>query len=274
MADLLDGAAPATTPAPETTVVATPVEFPEYLKGIEVGDDIKGDPMLRTFKNIGDVVKSYVHAKRMIGAEKLPVPTKNSTPEEWKEVFHKLGLPKETKDYGINKKENSKITDDFINAFKTKAHNAGILPTQAQAIMDFYEDQIIAGENKLNTDYKAQEETELNGLKKEWGAAFEQNVKKANIALSKYGNPEMVEMLQATGMGNNAHLIKFLAKVNDSVGEDSFKGDAGVHTPSNALSEMNSIRGNKSHPYYDKESAGHKDALALMEKLAQQAYTK
>lgn len=270
MPDLLSGQ----VDAPATAPIAAPVvEFPEYLKGIEVGDDIKSEPMLRSFKNIGDVVKSYVHSKRMIGAEKLPIPTKNSTHEEWREVYHKLGLPKDIKEFSIKKKEGGKIPDEFIEGFKEKVFGLGVLPQQAQGIIDFYEEQLTSSESKMGADYKAQEEEEIAQLKKEWGQAFDLNIKKANAALAKYGNPEMAKMLSETGMGNNVHLVKFLTKVMESTGEDTFRGEGNsVSTRDQIISQMQSIRGNKAHPYYDNTHAGHKEAVALMESMAKQVY--
>lgn len=271
MSDLLTGAVPATTLVMPTAPVI--VEVPEYLKNIEMDADIKSDPMLKTFKNVGDVFKSYVHAKRMIGAEKLPVPTKNSTPSEWKEVFHKLGLPQDVKDFIVNKKDGSKVPEDFISGFKDKAYAAGILPQQAQSIMDFYEEQVHSTETKLSQEYQLKEQKDISDLKLEWGASFDTNLKKANFALGKYGNEGMVKLLEETGLGNSAHLIRFLAKVTDSVSEDKFKGDSNsVDGIEQVKSQMNAIRSNRNHAYYDKSNAGHQDAISLMESLAQKLH--
>ena len=34
-----------------------------------------------------DLLKSYKHAQSLVGADKIPVPNKHATDEDWNEVF-------------------------------------------------------------------------------------------------------------------------------------------------------------------------------------------
>jgi len=56
-------------------------------------DDLKGEKALESIQDIPGLVKSYVHAQKMIGSDKIPVPNKYATDEDWQAVYSKLGRP-------------------------------------------------------------------------------------------------------------------------------------------------------------------------------------
>ena len=56
-------------------------------------EDLKSDPSLLTVKDVPGLAKSYIHAQKMIGADKLAIPGKNASEEEWSAVYEKLGKP-------------------------------------------------------------------------------------------------------------------------------------------------------------------------------------
>ena len=56
-------------------------------------EDVRAEPSLKNFQDAGQLAKSYVHAQRMVGADKISVPTKHATDEDWNQVFSKLGVP-------------------------------------------------------------------------------------------------------------------------------------------------------------------------------------
>ena len=52
-----------------------------------------------------DLLKSYKHAQKLVGADKIPVPNKHATEEDWNEVFKRLGAPDKPEDYKYNIKD-------------------------------------------------------------------------------------------------------------------------------------------------------------------------
>lgn len=81
----------------------TPPAFvaPEWAKGINVGEDILKAPMFSTIKSVDDVVKGFYHAQKMVGADKIVVPSKNASADEWKNYYVKAGLPEKFDDYKV-----------------------------------------------------------------------------------------------------------------------------------------------------------------------------
>jgi hypothetical protein len=73
---------------------AAPVSFLESLP-----EELRNEPSLRTFTDPGSLAKSYVNAQRMIGADKVAIPSKSATSDEWREVYTRLGAPTDVGGY-------------------------------------------------------------------------------------------------------------------------------------------------------------------------------
>ena len=50
----------------------------------------KEEKSLQNFSNMDDFVKSYLHSQKLVGSEKISVPNKYSTDDDWKQVYKKL----------------------------------------------------------------------------------------------------------------------------------------------------------------------------------------
>ena len=61
-----------------------------------------------------DFVKSYLSAQKLVGANKVAIPNKMATDEDWDEVYKKLGRPDKPDDYKYSFK------DDEINQDQLK----------------------------------------------------------------------------------------------------------------------------------------------------------
>ena len=103
-------------------------------------DDLKTEKALESIQDIPGLAKSYIHAQKMIGSDKIPVPNKYATDEDWQAVYNKLGRPETPDAYEFNLKDNSNIDENALKGFKETAHKNGLLPKQAEAIMNFYND--------------------------------------------------------------------------------------------------------------------------------------
>ena len=79
-----------------TAVSAAPVGFLDSLP-----EDLRVEPSLRNFTDPASMAKSYVHAQRMIGADKIPLPGKTATDEDWANVWFNLGRPQAPSEYQL-----------------------------------------------------------------------------------------------------------------------------------------------------------------------------
>ena len=70
--------------APEAVAAdAAPVSFLESLTSNTVMNQVCN------FKDVNGMAKGYMNAERMIGADKIAIPGKSATPDEWRESLHK-----------------------------------------------------------------------------------------------------------------------------------------------------------------------------------------
>ena len=104
-----------TTEPPASTNEA-PFEAPAWLKGVP--EELVKEPSVKNLPDLQSLVKSYVSAQKMIGAEKVVIPKKDATAEQWGEFYKKLGMPEQLEKYALTKDEKSKMDGSFFDAFK------------------------------------------------------------------------------------------------------------------------------------------------------------
>ncbi len=239
--------------------------------------ELQEDANLKTILDVPSLAKSFIHAQRAIGAEKIVIPGKHANDDDWKTVFTKLGLPEKLEDYDVKLDESASVDKDFVAKFKDTAHKAGILPHQAQKLATWFQEVNKASEAEIGQAKEKKAATELAALKAEWGAAYEQNLGRAGQLLREAGDEETLKYLDDTGLGNDTKLIKFLAKVGEKfLKEDkSVEGGGGFkpkYTPKDAIVEANKIMSDATHPYNKQEHPNHKAAVDEVKELFEMAY--
>lgn len=255
-------------PIAQTPAQPTPVVIPDNWKD-SLPDDLKADPSLSSILDIQSLAKSYVHGQKMIGKDKIIIPDKFATEEDWQKVYQKLGLPESPDKYEFKAPEG--MDEDFVKGFKELAVKNGILPKQADKLFEFYNSHVEKVISTNEAENKRVFEESVNGLKKEWGQAFDRKLQAASGLFNQIADEDSKKVFNETGIGNNPSVIKLFAKIAEQMGEDKFVqannlGSMGV-TPAEAQQKINEIYGNKDHPYYNKSHPSHRDALNEMTKL-------
>lgn len=257
---------------------AASVQFPENWKlGLPI--ELQEDPSLKVVHDIPALAKSYINAQKLVGgADKIVIPSKHATEEDWQVVYHKLGLPKDSKDYVVKASEDSGIRPEFMQEFSQQAHKAGILPQSAQKLVDWFS----TANKQAAIDMQKQQdlalERDITGLRSEWGDAFDKELNKANFALKHFADPQTIAYLEDTGLTKSVPLIKLFNKVAAALGEDKIASEAGsgggALTPSQAMEEYTRILKDMSHPYYNANHPNHRDAVQEASKLFEMASKK
>lgn len=285
---LLNTPPPPVTPpsTPPTTPPATP---PSTLKFSEIvaengdfkpgwqdllPDDLKVEASLKNFHQFPALVKSLVHAQKAVGKDKVTLPGEHATADEVNEFYTKLGRPVKPDDYKFQAPEKlpEGVTWDSTGnkAFAEKAHELGLSSKQAEALYAWHSGIQLERLNSMPQALEQQRAEAETELKKEWGAAFNQQLVLAQRAANTYGALEDFERL---GIGNNPAVLKFLAKVGASISEDKLKGGAqSALVPGDAKSQINEIKGDTKHPYNNAEHPAHAQEVAKMAKLYEMAY--
>ena len=236
-----------------------------------ISEEFRNDPNIEKFTEIDALAKSYINATQMIGKDKVAVPNKNSTEDQWNEVYDKLGRPESADKYTLNaKSEVVPIDENAIKQFAENAHQLGLNNKQAQGILEFYKNNMegTAQQSKIDTE-TAQAQAEQQ-LRAEWGRDFEGKVKQAGALAKANINPEVLDMqLQdGTRIGDHPEIIKGFAKIAGMMSEDKILGteSENVNTTKDIESEIAALSNDKDGPYWNRMHPDH-------DKVVQQVYT-
>ncbi|MGO1171213.1 MAG: peptidase [Serratia liquefaciens] len=117
--------------------------------------------------------------------------------------------------------EGQELDANALSVFEPIAKELGLTQEQAQKLVDIYpqiQQQQAEAWSKQVADWGEQ----VKADKEIGGDKFTASVGLAQRALDQFGNPELREYLQASGLGNHPALVRFCAKVGKSMAEDSF----------------------------------------------------
>lgn len=128
---------PVTPPPPAAAPAAPPAAAPKDWRE-HLDPSIASDSTLADFKDPGEVVKSYVHLRKMIGRDKVPVPSDDAPQEQWDAFYERTGRPKEAKGYELKKPADLpdwyQYRGETESAFADIAHKNGLNKKQAQEV--------------------------------------------------------------------------------------------------------------------------------------------
>ena len=236
-----------------------------------ISEEFRQDPNIEKFTEIDALAKSYINATKMIGQDKVAVPNKNSTEDQWNEVYDKLGRPESPDKYSLDVKSDVVPLDNgAVKQFAENAHKLGLSNKQAQGVLEFYKNSMegTAQQSKVDTE-TAQVQAEQE-LRQEWGREFENNVKKAGALAKANINSDILDLELKSGIrvGDHPELIKGFAKIASMMSEDKIVSPESDSASKSAdiESEISTITNNTDGPYWNK---GHPDH----DKVVQQVYT-
>ena len=236
-----------------------------------ISEEFRNDPNIEKFTEIDALAKSYINATRMIGQDKVAVPNKNSTEDQWNEVYSKLGRPESADKYALNIESEAVAMDEgAIKSFAEQSHKLGLNNTQAQGILEFYKNNMESNMQRATVDTEtaqAQAETELRA---EWGKEFDSNVSKASALAKANMNPEILDlqMQDGTRIGDHPEIIKGFAKIAGMLSEDKLVSteSESVNSMKDIQSEISAITNDTTGPYWNHKHPDHA-------KMVQQVYT-
>ena len=257
----------------EATIASTTQPQPTVNKTWKeaISEEFRSDPNIEKFTEIDALAKSYINATKMIGQDKVAVPNKNSTEDQWNEVYDKLGRPESADKYALDVKSDVVPLDDgAVKQFAENAHKLGLSNKQAQGVLEFYKNSMegTAQQSKVDTE-TAQVQAEQE-LRQEWGREFENNVKKAGALAKANMNSDILDLELKSGIrvGDHPELIKGFAKIASMMSEDKIVSPESDSASKSAdiESEISTITNNTDGPYWNKQHPDH-------DKVVQQVYT-
>ena len=250
----------------ETTAPETPaVDFKSLIPA-----EYKEEKSLQNFNKMDDFVKSYLHSQKMVGLDKIPVPNKHATDEDWKEVYKRLGSPETADAYKYSLPEDHKVPEETLKSFSEEAVKLGLLPNQADGIMKYYNDVINQGMNDQNIKSEEARKVSEQELRQEFGPTYDNKITGAkNLATATLGADFLNNTMLADGskLGDNIQVVKAFANLSEKLSEDVIvKGDTPDYMTTNDITKQIATLQQKGSAYWDKKHPAH--AVAVEEVAA------
>jgi len=261
-----------TTEAPvQETQIEQPVPTVAKSWKEAIPEDLRNDPNISKFTELEALAKSYINATRMIGQDKVAVPNNNSTDDQWNEVYNKLGRPESPDKYKLEVKSDVVPLDDgAIKSFAENAHKLGLNNKQAQGILEFYKESMEGSVQQSKVDTETAQANAEAQLRKEWGRAFDDNIKRAGAVAKANMNPQILDMelKDGTRLGDHPEVIKGFANIANLLSEDKLVGTESENVSQGVdyQSEISKIVNDRSGPYWNKSHPDH-------DKVVQQVFT-
>jgi|TARA_R110000744_G_scaffold90294_5_gene175348 hypothetical protein len=244
-----------------------------------ISEDLRNDPSLADFKDVNGLAKSYIHAQRMVGSDKISMPSDTSTPDDWNEFYNKLGRPEtyELERPGLPEglDYNQPMEENMLKIM----HESGMSNKQVNAVYNGYMNSITEEFGSQNSGREAQQTEWRDQLKRDFGLAYDQEIDVAKRAASEFGGQEFLSWLDESGQGDNPMMVKMMAKIGKSMLESGREPEGetsgfGVMTPDSARQEIGRLQRdpNFMKQYSDSETDGHTTAIEKMQRLFSFAY--
>lgn len=202
-------------------------------------EDLRSHPSVAKAEKPEDFIRQAINAERLVGVDPSRVVTVplEGDDEGFRGALHKLGLPDTTEGYKLRapQDKDGKPIEAFdpsksalARSFVEKAHEAGVMPKQAQALYDWMvghtQETMQAREKQADEAFHRNVAT----LRERWGDNYDANVALADFAAGKMG---IAEKLNRAGLGHDPDVLQALARYGKMLGEDH---DVGGSAPGNS----------------------------------------
>ena len=259
-----------TEATPQQTVLTETEQTKEVNFKDLIPENFREEKSLENFNNMEDFVKSYLHAQKMVGADKIPVPNKHSTDEDWNEIFKRLGAPSSPDDYKYDFKD-QEMDSGQVQEFNKTAHKLGLLPKQAEGLIKFYNEMngnIAANQEEQAAQAQLNVETEL---KKEFGPQYNKRLDQAKrLAVNSLGQDflENTYLKDGSRLGDNLTVIKAFSSLADKLSEDPIiQGDGSSYMTAKDIEKEITELTQEGSAYWDKTHINHQKSVDEVLKL-------
>lgn len=248
------------------------VTVPDWAKGFE--PDVAEWVGKKSFPDVGALAKSYRHLEQTFHADKqgraIILPGQDAKPEEWGQIWDRLGRPKDPAGYGFEAPEGAdpKLAEGLTQAF----HAAGLNPTQAGLVYDAI--KALADDTPDAEARAAKNRSDHDEIRREWGPAYEQRRAIAQRAARAMGigSEDLNKIEDALG---TRFVFEKMFALGEALREDAGVGDISGRpqsygTPAAAQARIEELKTDKA--FMARIEAGDKSAQAQWDAMFRAAY--
>lgn len=210
--------------------------------------DAKDFVTQRGFKDPKSLLDSYRNLEKLRGVPQDRLLKLPEQPDDkaWDDVYSKLGKPATPEGYGLQPVDKDK--PEFTNWAKDTFHKLNLTAEQGQQLIKQFQEFQNAQTTQSQEQYTAQIQEQTGKLRKEWGAAFDQNINRARQAYRQFGIPDSAIDSLEKSIGFDG-VMKMFHKLGTSVGEHAFIGGDGgsgfgdmILTPEQANARIKALK--------------------------------
>ena len=142
--------------------------------------------------------------------------------------------------YEFKPQDGQEFDSEVIDAFADVAKELDLSQEDAQKVLDRVGPKM-AERQQAMLDQVRQEWADSAMADKEYGGEkLQENLAVAKKALDQFGTPELRELLESSGLGNNPEVIRFMVRTGKAISEDGYVGqDLGAKGPKSRPTDFN-----------------------------------
>lgn len=202
------------------------------------------------------LANNWLEAQTALGGS-LRIPTEAAGEEQWQEFYDTVKQkvpnlapapegyippPANASEYGFEPIEGFEEDPNSLAEYAARAHELGLNAQQARGVREWLASNISEAE-KQDHDSQVQQ---IEALQKEWGPAFESQVRLAQTAAAHYldeGTMEWLNSPDGQAIGNHPMMIKMFAEIGKTMNEPDVVAIQGAAqmTPADAQTQIADI---------------------------------
>lgn len=215
--------------------------------------EFSSHPSIQKFNgDVNNLAKSYLSLEQLMGQGRVTIPKDANDNVAWEAYDKAFNVPAKPEDYKLTAKDGFEYDSAMFTKLMRDNH---IAPAAAQNILNAFADTMAEIKQTEDAAIEAQYNETTSALKKEWGAAYSQNLKIASSTLAKFCETKEEYAHIERLIGNDISAIKILHKIGSSISEGNLGGFEGQvsgfsKTPSEAKAEFDRIMNDPDDAYW------------------------
>jgi len=237
----------APAPSPEAPQPAPTQNVPSLTDNFTgLPEQYASDPDFANFKSPDDVFKEFKNLKSVQANRDangmIVIPKEDAPPEEWEQIYKKLGKPESSAEYELARPENLPegldFSDEMLAEYADVAHKLNLTKAQAQQLMEWKNAKDMEQYSNFETAKEETLEANLSKLEELWGGkadsdAFKANHKAATKAFNAVADQGLAEQFKADPfLASNPTVMETLARLGKMMSDDTVPSiTEGIPTP-------------------------------------------
>jgi len=178
------------------------------------------------FLSVDDAIRSYGALERRLGRS-IVMPDAHADPAEWDAFYDRLGRPAQPSDYVIGLPEDlpahlrpTEADKARQDGFLAAMHRAGATPAVVEAATAWYFRELMEADRQGSAAIAMAAADAEAALRQEWRGDYDRNLAYARRALAQFGDGELAQTLENSGLTRSPTLLRAFARIGRAVSED------------------------------------------------------